>query len=75
MKDAKVTVSDGQYGYIKLNENKTQSKVKTQVFQIPETSVELLIDKNEEGVVIGIEILGCQEFFSEKFLEKFGKSL
>lgn len=67
MKDAKVTVSDGQYSYIKLNENKTQSKVKTQVFQIPETSVELLIDKNEEGVVVGIEILGCQEFFQKSF--------
>jgi uncharacterized protein YuzE len=75
MKDAKVTISDNQCGYIKLNENKTGSKVKTQVFQIPETSVELLIDKNEEGIVIGIEILGCQDFFSEKFLEKFSKSL
>ncbi len=32
-----------------------------------ETSVELLIDKNEEGVVVGIEILGCQEFFQKSF--------
>ena len=72
MKQAEIQI-DEYVAYIKLNDKPEGQKVKTSKYLIKNKGLEgisLLVDKTEDGLILGIEVLDPDRFFSEEILDK-----